>query len=238
MPSSGGRGPGTYIVASVEPDVFRSAVGLGKSVGATVNDVILTAYYRTLWRLLGAAPGAQTPLMNSCELRKHLPAGTKTALSNISSAWYVSVSPAEAEGFDRTLARVAEATGEWKRKGAGKGSAIGIPIVTRLTRKKDMDYIRKMLFGAEKDVGQQIGGLTNIGIMDDARLDFGHSARVTDAWLFGPVSHMVVILATTTYRDRLHLGIGAEFAALSEELVRAIVTGTAAEIESWVAARE
>ncbi len=238
MPLLEGRGPGTYVSASVEPEVFRAAVALGKATGATVNDVILTAYYRTLWRLLGAAPGAQTPLMNSCELRKHLPAGTKTALSNISSAWYVSVSPAEDEGFGQSLTRVAEAAGEWKRRGAGKGSAIGIPIVSRLTRKKDMNYIRKMLFGAEKDVGQQIGGLTNIGIIDDGRLDFGYPARVTDSWLLGPASHMIVILTTTTYRDRLHLAVGAEFASLDEELVKAVVTGTAEEIRSWAAAHE
>ena len=232
------RGRETYLTSTVEPDVFRSALELGKSADATANDVILTAYYRTLWRLLCVAPGAQTPIMNSCELRKHLPPGTKTALSNISSAWYVSVpSPAEAERFDQTLARVAAATKEWKRNGAGRGSAIGIPIVNRLMRKKDMESMRKLLFGKASDVGQQVGGLTNIGVIDDSRLDFGASAGVADAWLLGPVSHVAVILTTTTYRGRLHLAVGAELAALNEELVEGIVQGTANEIESWVASR-
>ena len=232
------RGREAYLTSTVEPDVFRSALGLGKSVGATANDVILTAYYRTLWLLLGAAPGARTPIMNSCELRKHLPAGTKTALSNISSAWYVSVpSPAEVETFDQTLDRVVAATGEWKRNGAGRNSAIGIPIVDRLMRKKDMESMRKLLFGKDTEVGQQVAGLTNIGVIDDSKLTFGPSACVTDAWLLGPVSHVALILTTTTYRDRLHLALGAELAALDKELAEGVVTGTANEIESWVAAR-
>lgn len=232
----GGRCQATYVSASVEPDAFRSAVGLGKSADATVNDVILTAYYRTLWRLLRAGPGSRTPLLISCELRKHLPAGTKTALSNISSAWYVSVSPVETEEFEGTLARVVEATQEWKRRGAGKASSIGIPIITKLTRKKDLEYIRKMLFGKAASVGQQIGGLTNIGIIDDGQLDFGAPVCVVDAWLLGPVSSTGLLLTATTHRDRLHLALGTEFAALSEELVTAVVEGTAREIESWVAA--
>jgi NRPS condensation-like uncharacterized protein len=227
LPLLEGRGPATYVTTSVEPDVFLSAAGLGAAAG----------YYRTLWRLLGAAPGSRTPLMNSCELRKHLPAGTKTALSNISSAWYVSVPPADAEGFGETLARVIEATHEWKRAGAGKASAIGIPIINKLWRRKDLEYIRKALFGRDVDVGQQIGGLTNIGIIDDDRLDYGGSTRVTDAWLLGPVFFIGVLLTATTFRDRLHLAVGAEFAGVSAELVTHVVEGTAREIESWVASR-
>ena len=237
VPLLGGRGKGAYVSASVEPEVFRAAVGLAKSAGATVNDVILAAYYRALYRLLGAAPGSRTPLMVTVDLRRHLPEGTRTALANISSVWWVSVPPVADEGFDGTLARVVAATREWKSSGSGRASAIGIPVISKLTRRKGLAFVRKMLFG-KADPGEKGGAvLTNIGVVDDDRLDFGPSASVKDAWLLAPVTPAGVGLGASTYRDRLRLSAGADFAAVSEALVTDAVVGTAREIESWVAER-
>lgn len=236
IPLRGSRGPASYVEESVEPDALRAAAERGKSLGATVNDIIVTALYRALWRLLGATPGSDTPLMITCELRKHLPAGAKTALCNMSSAWWVSVPPMDNEEFDGTLVRVAEATQKWKRSGAGKASSIGIPVIDRLTRKKGLGFARKMMSGmmADAEPTQGAAVLTNIGIIDEQRLDYGSSARISDAWLLPPVSPMGVALGASTYRDRLHFVAGVEFANVSEELVTDILAGTAREIESWV----
>jgi NRPS condensation-like uncharacterized protein len=236
VPLLGGRGPASYASTSIGPEVFRAALTRAKAAGATANDVIVTGLYRTLWRLSGAAPGAQTPLMFTCELRKHLPPGTKTALANISSAAWLSVSPVGPEEFGATLGRVVEATQAWKRTGAGRGSAIGIPIIHRMTRAKGLAGIRKMMSPkGESDPTRGAVVLTNIGVIDAEQLDFGAGAPVADSWLLAPVSPMGAGLAASTYRDRLHLTAGVEFASMSEDLVNEVLTGTAREIEDWVA---
>ena len=239
VPLLGGRGSASYVSASVESDVFRPSLRLAKAAGATANDVILTALYRTLWRLSGVSPGAQTPLMFTCELRKHLPSGTKTAIANISSATWVSVPPADDEGFDGTLSRVAAATREWKRSGAGRGSAIGIPIIHKLTRRKGLTFIRKIM-SPKEEVDPTRGAvlLTNMGVVDADRLAFGADVPVADSWLLAPVSPMGAGLAASAFRDRLHLAAGVEFASMSEDLVNEVLTGTANEIEGWVAEHE
>jgi hypothetical protein len=79
-------------------------------------------------------------------------------------------------------------------------------------------------------------GLTNIGVIDDIRLDFGAPTLVGDAWLLGPVSPTVIILTASTYRDRLHLALGTEFASMGDWPVSSVVEGTAREIEAWVGA--
>jgi NRPS condensation-like uncharacterized protein len=216
--------------------VFCSAVALGRSAGATVNDIILTAEYRTLYRLRAAAPGSKTPLTISCELRRHLPPGTKTALSNISGAWAISVSPVRDEAFDGTLARVVEATRAWKRAGAGKAVALAMPLASALMRRQGLALARKMMSkmtDGDADPGFA-AGLTNIGVIDDARLDFGAPMRVGDAWLLGPVSPTVLILTASTYQDRLHLALGTEFASMGDWPVSDVVDGTAREIVAWV----
>lgn len=239
VPLQGSRGPAAYVTRSVEPEVFRTALGLARAAGGTANDVILAALYRTLWRLSDVVPGAQTPLMFTCELRKHLPPGTKTAIANISSAVWVSVSPVEArEGFYGTLSRVAAATGVWKRSGAGKSSAIGIPIIHKMTRTKDLAFIRKMMAPKEEmDPKHGAVVLTNIGVIDAERLDFGAGIPVADSWLLPPVTPMGAGLAASAYRDRLHLAAGVEFASMSEDLVNRVLMGVANEIEAWAASR-
>jgi NRPS condensation-like uncharacterized protein len=237
VPSRGERGPGTYVSGSVEPEVFRSAVARGKSAGATVNDLLLTAYYRALYEALDAAPGSRTPLLMGCELRKHLPGGTTTALSNISASWIVSVPPVQGEEFDGTLARVVEATQEWKRAGAGRAISLTLPTVNRLMGRRALGFFRGQFSKTPRVTsGQGTGsamGLTNIGVIDEGRLDFGSPVRVADAWLLGPVFHDVVTLTSSTFRDRFHLAIGAEFASLDERLVTNVVERTVAEIQRW-----
>jgi len=236
VPLLGARGPASYVSTSVEPEVFGAALKMAGTAGSTAHDVILAALYRTLWRLSGVAPGAPTPLMFTCELRKHLPPNTKTAIANISSATWISVPPAGPEGFDATLARVTEATTAWKQSGAGKGSAIGIPFIHKLTRKKGLGFMRKMMSPkGEMDPTRGAVVLTNIGVIDAMRLDFGTSSPVADAWLLAPVSPMGAGLAASTYRNRLHLTAGVEFASMSEALVHDVLEGTAHEIEAWVA---
>jgi NRPS condensation-like uncharacterized protein len=228
--------PPVYLPATLEPDVFRAATALGRAAGATVNDIVLAAYYRAMYRVLDAAPGARTPMALSCELRKHLPPGTKTALSNISSAWNISVPPIEDEPFGGTLARVVAATSAWKAAGAGRNSALMIPVTNKLTRRQGMEFYRKL--AAKQFSGEGGNGyptLTNIGVIDDGLLDFGPGLAVTDAWLHGPLSSDILLTAST-FRDRLHLSLGVAFAVPDKAQARAIVECTAAEITQWVAA--
>lgn len=235
----GGRGRGEYRKASVEAAVFESAIELGRGLGATVNDILLTAYLRAMWRLLGAAPGEQTPCQLSCELRKHLPEGTKTALSNISNMFTVNVSPAACEEFEETLLRVVAATSAWKRAGGAKASALAVPMANALMRRQAIEPMRKaMRKGITESVLQAWRPtLTNIGIIDEDRVDFGSDARPLDAYLLGPISWGGAALTASTFRGRFHLSVGAELDALDEQLVASMVNDTADEIRAWVASR-
>jgi NRPS condensation-like uncharacterized protein len=174
-------------------------------------------------------------VLTTVDLRKHLAAGTKTAVANISSAWTVHLTAVEGEGFDDTLARVVDETRAWKATGAGKALAAGLPFARRMFGRNAVAIFRKQAGKLMNgDAGGAIPVFTNIGVIDEARLDFGPDAAVTDAWLFAPASHQGLGLAASTYRDRLHLSYGTEFAAMDERLANDLVEGTAQAIESWV----
>ena len=230
-------GPARYVRATVEPDVLKRAAALGRPVGATVNDILVAAYYRTLFRVLGPAPGSRTPLMMTVDLRKHLPPGTRVALANLSSTWTIRVPPVDSEDFDATLARVVEATREWKETDAGRANAVADAIGNRLIGRRALGLFRKQFEKvATAGDGEARGTLqliTNIGVIDEEKLDFG-DAPISDAWLLGPIVPRGVGVVASTYRDKMSLSHGTEFSDSDVAVVMEVVEGTAAEIESWV----
>ena len=112
--------------------------------------------------------------------------------------------------------------------------------MNKVVGRRALGFFRGQFAKGEKETANQPGGdvvgFTNIGVIDADLLDFGVPTRVTDAWLLGPVIPNGAGLTASTYRERLHLSSGVEFAARDERQVTDIVEGTANEIESWVAA--
>jgi len=236
-PEMGGGAPATYLEATVEPHALRAAAEAGRSVGATVNDILLTAYLRVLYRLLGAVPGSVTPVMTTADLRRHLPTGARTALANMSAFWNVFVSPVEGEEFDGTLARVVAATKAWKSAGAGKTDAVTVAFADKVIGARALSFFRKQVAKATGGDAREHRGtvpvLTNIGVIDSALLDFGGSAPVTDAKLLGPVSGGAIAITASTYRDRLCLSSGTASDDTGRLLLSRMLQATAEAIETW-----
>ncbi len=233
-------GERVYVQAAVEPAVLTAAARKGKSVGATVNDILLTAYFRALYRLLEPEPGSRTPVMTTVDLRRHLPTGTKTALANMSAFWNVVVPPVDGEGFEGALVRVVKATRAWKQAGAGRTDAAAISFASKVMGARALPWFRKQVSKAvDNDVRERRGTvpvLTNIGVVDPTLLVFGDAAPVADAWLLGPTSNGGISLAASTYRDRMHLSSGTGSDSDGRRLLAEVLESVAGEMECWVAA--
>ncbi len=235
----GTRREGTpmYVWRNVEPTTFRKVVQYGRTHDATVNDLVLTAYYRSLYAALKPAANSKTPIQLSCDLRGLLPEGTQTALANLSASWYIDAPVEAGEPFAETLRCIAEQTAEWKSSGASAQKAIGIGLADRLNRKKGLEPLLKQMEGSAAKLGHGTGypGFTNLGVIDETRLDLGASPHVTSAYLFGPIAFPAsFILTASTFRDCLRLSAGIDRKAIDIKLARGIVEGTAAELEQAV----
>lgn len=203
-----------------------------------MNDLVLTAYYRTLFRVLEPKAGDRTPVQMSNDLRRHLPEGTRTALANISGLWTVTIQPVDDESFRATLARATARTSAWKRRGAGISTAIGVGIADRFMRSRGLEVMRKQIAGTRPSgkPGSGYPTFTNIGVLNTDRLCFGEGTSVHDAYLLGPIGYPTgLILTASTYRDALHLSCGFDADAMSERTARDVVAGTAHEIGSFSA---
>jgi NRPS condensation-like uncharacterized protein len=234
IPGLGGRGEPTYISDSIGADDFGPLVAYGKVRGATVHDLVLTAYCRALFAELDPPPDARTPVNMSADLRAWLPENAVMPLANLPVTWTIAVAPVEGEPFEGTLARVVERTRAWKDADVGRTRAVETVLGDRIIRFLGMPTLRRVWARIERSMeGTGYPSLTNIGGIDDQALDFGPDAPVADAYLFGSIGYPGgLMVAVTTFRRVLRISAGIDLLSVDAGMVRRILEGTTAELRT------
>jgi NRPS condensation-like uncharacterized protein len=234
VPGIGGEGEPVYMADVIEPTDFGPLAAYGKAHGATVHDLLLAAYFRTLFVELKPAPGAHTPISMSADLRPWLPKDAVMPLANLPATWAVTVTPMDGEGFAGTLARVVERTRAWKASDVGRTRAVESVLGEWLVRLFGMKTLRRhwrMITRALEGTGYP--SLTNIGEIDGTILDFGEGVPIDDAYLFGPIGYPGGLIVTvSTFRRRLRLSVGIDARSTDVGLARRVLDGLTEELRT------
>ncbi|MCE1254314.1 MAG: hypothetical protein LWX83_12300 [Anaerolineae bacterium] len=113
-----------FALRQIKPEIFKAIKEYGKLNQATLNDLILTAYYRSL--CLNGNPPLNTPLpvQVSIDLRHFLPAGHTQRICNLSGGLFPAITFTPGETFQETLKKVQEKMAHWKSRQPGLTGAI------------------------------------------------------------------------------------------------------------------
>jgi NRPS condensation-like uncharacterized protein len=243
MPASDWRMPGSesregqprQMLVRMPAERFRPAREWARQRGATVNDALTAAYFRACAALLDMPPGAKAPIGQSCELRKYLPDGTRTALANISSVWYLHLpGPEPGETFEQTLSRVVECSRAWKASDPGFRTAAQMSAAEPVLRLLGYGILAKQAQNPRRDAGKGSPTMTNLGVLAEERLDYGVPLR--DAFLTGPVTTSYgCLLTVSTFRDELSLSSGFLDGVIDPPLVAQLLARTVAELDAAAA---
>jgi NRPS condensation-like uncharacterized protein len=224
-----GTGRRHYAVVMIEPDLFASMRAQGRDAGATVNDLVLTAWYRALFDALEAPADRPMAVNVSFDLRRYLdPADPMPPLSNLSSVETALVSRVSGEPFAETLRRVHVETERLKEGTPGLGSAVLLEYACRLQGASGFRATVAEPMARGREHGLSYPFLSNFGVLDPSRLIFaGHPAD--RAAVFGPAGHPpFVMLGASSFADTLALTMGW----CEGEPDDALLSGVAARVES------
>lgn len=105
-----GKNVADYALCKLSKRSFEKISRYGDSKGATVNDLVLTAYYRTLFKITRAAQGIPMDISNTVDLRNYLSENNSQKFRNFSGGFVTRIPRKLNETFDGTLSRVAEIT--------------------------------------------------------------------------------------------------------------------------------
>lgn len=183
-----------------------------KARGATINDLILTAYYRAMFEYCRPLYNIPLDMASTVDLRRYLKDSKAEAIRNFSGGFVLRLPRIKNESFENTLARVTKATGMVKSGNPGAQTAIGGEIARKLDFVSYFNYL-KLLDKVAAHMIQfplYVGNvglptLSNMGILLNKLIGFG-SATATDAYIIPPcVRAPGFFLVAGTYNDIMTL---------------------------------
>jgi NRPS condensation-like uncharacterized protein len=193
--------------------------------GATLNDAVLTAFYRCVFRRLKPRPGAELWIPIMVDMRRHLGEAERCAsLTNLSSMVGTQIAYLPDEGFADTLGRVKAIMDENKVGGIGLNAFVKLDLTFRLLGDKSANRILRT------KLKNPLICMTNIGVLDADRLALGE-ARPYDAFMCGSVKYKPYFqLAMSSFAGEITLSVNEYGSAADRESIHAFLDEVEAEL--------
>jgi NRPS condensation-like uncharacterized protein len=209
----------------LDPERLAAIGQYGKQHGATVNDMLLTAFFRAMTAVCPQPAGKPLSLSFSAEHRRFLAGDTEPPISNLAVTIWLGIDARDGEAFDATLRRVVGQTTRsretlWGIRGAVR--AAGLARMGYEPMRMMISAIGRLTAGS----GKSSPVFTNFGIIDEDRLSFGAVTPVA-ARASGPAGFGASFVPTiSTYRGALTVSMGFceqdTDAAVIESVLRAM----------------
>ncbi len=150
--------------AIMSPADFIRIRAYAKSRMATVNDLLLTAYARTLRNRTGCC---DIVLPCPVDLRRYGKAGQRFGFCNLTSNYFCHLEMRRDAPFDETLSAVSAQMKAQKESDACLKGPLLLHALARVVSRRRLEHV---FF---KAAGVPVVSFTNLGVMDEDRLAFG-----------------------------------------------------------------
>jgi NRPS condensation-like uncharacterized protein len=200
-------------------DALRSRVA---EYDATLNDLMVTAMLRALAEQTGWNQESALRLAGTVDLRRYLPGQSGQAICNLSSFYFVNLGRDLGARFTDTLVRVKQHIDRLKTDYFGLSFVFGgylssLPYPFALAKILLRKFFRRL-----QRTGNMPPAMTNMGIIDDEKLDFG-SPRVAAAMLATPANQPPTLASGLTgFRDSLSFSVGFYESAIPRTRIKAL----------------
>jgi len=224
-----------FAIRTLPPGRVADVRSAAKARAATVNDVLLAAFFSALCDYIRPEPGLLVPIMLSLDLRRYLDgtmngkkpatgvvenslcgaiaASAPDAFANLSVAFNVMM-PTGIQSPDARIIAATAAMRVHKANNPGLASAIDIESFGYANFTGIRERVRMMIEDAA-GTGTNTPFLGNIGIIPDAATAFSPALPVIDAFISGIVINPPgIALGVTTFCNRMTLSIGYGSAAI------------------------
>jgi NRPS condensation-like uncharacterized protein len=214
-----GRRKFDYVTWRLDGDRVRAILEYGIRHRASVSQVLLAAFYTALREELPCSIERALPASMAIDLRRFLPETGAPGLSNLVGVSVIGVDPELEKSLEAVVEQIqTQMKSERKYLGLAVSSFTleAMPVIRHLAalypygRSKRLRQKRQSALLSEDHVRGWMM-LTNVGELDEARLEFG-GAELTDAFVTGGVFRFpgLLGLGVSGFRGSLtlHLGCG------------------------------
>ncbi|ODA40015.1 condensation domain-containing protein [Desulfosporosinus sp. BG] len=182
-----------------------------KERGATINDLILAAFYRAMFKLSRPPYGIPMDIGLTVDLRRYLPDNKAQAIRNLSGGIILRIPRTHGESFEGTLSRVVSVMNRKKSANPGYQNA------SLAERAEIFNFYQFLAFSRFVSKTSEIlsqksifcsPGLSNVGLISKSLIKFGEHV-VTDAYIIPPAIRAPgLLIVASSYNGILTLAIG------------------------------
>ncbi len=203
-----------------------------RAKGATLNDAVLTALYRVLFRRLALKSGEELQIPVMVDMRRYLDRTAEfESLTNLTSMVSTQLEYRPDDRFEDTLGRARAAMLAKKGANIGLNGFVKLNLVYRTLG----DRIANRLLRSR--LKNPLICMTNVGVLDPARMSFG-DLRPKDAYLCGSIKYRPYFqLAVSSYDGELTLTVNQYGSAGDRERISAFLSDIAEELPEIEASR-
>lgn len=214
---------------TLEPDMFERLHSKAKDFDTTINNLILTAVYRTVFDYPAVNAGIGYPIMVPVDMRRYLKYNKRGLVANYSSSLFPILEKVENENFMDTLRRVNDCMIQFKNDLPGLGMAAKTSVGAHFACKQ-----MKELYDAASSHESGFINLTNFGIIDDQLLLFD-KISVKDVYGIGPFQNApALIIAVSTYKDTLNFAVQGSDRQKVQAFVKEFLKKTITELKCFI----
>jgi len=201
-------------------------INRAKAYGATVNDLICAAYFRSLLDksvFMEPCNEEKAAICITVDLRRYLPGRTTGTICNLSGSEAVIIELQEGEEFEVTLAKVKQKLDTIKNNRPGLSSAAMMELIAGSPLSAAREEVYKQKASLAKGMNTVLPYLSNLGIIAGQPLKFG-SAVAEDGYMTGPINYAPFFyMGVSTYNEVLTLAVGYHTPAISEKEVNRLL---------------
>lgn len=196
------------VVCRLSQEQLEEIKRYSKAKGATINDLILTAYYRAMPEMGQPVYGEPMDISVTVDLRRYLPDRKTEAIRNFSGSEVTRIALMPDEPFNETLSRVSSMMNEIKSGRPGLQSAIGLERIEKISLSETLAYYKMVSQWPYYCCDKCAPVLSNLGTITNSIIKFGNMT-VTDAYIVPPVVRAPgLLLMVSTYNGSMTLAAG------------------------------
>jgi NRPS condensation-like uncharacterized protein len=173
IPLEAGQSSDYIVKKCINQEQLQKIIAFAKAHKAGLNDMIMTAYARALYREYG---WTTVNLPCPVDLRRFLKKNDNIGICNLTGNYFCSVKIELKDHFTDTLQQVSSQMQDQKKDNICLGGPILLHFLYRFLPYR---ILRKIFYKASPI---PVTSYTNLGILDDKKLDFG-SSIVEDAYI-------------------------------------------------------
>ncbi|PKM78138.1 MAG: hypothetical protein CVU90_03700 [Firmicutes bacterium HGW-Firmicutes-15] len=191
-------------IRHIRDEAFERIITFGKAHEVTINTIILTALYRSLFELIKPPVGEEMGIGVTVDLRQAFRDSPNQAICNLSITMETRIPRVDEESFSETLTRVSESVADLKNDRADLRGAVGIEVLSGIEYSQFIGIIQAV-WQQMIATGKSDPTLSNMGVISP--LQFGQFAA-NDAYLVTPkICAPGFLLAVSTYNKTLTLEV-------------------------------